>query len=102
MKTKLFVGNLARGVTGEAIKRAFSPHGSVSAVYLAMNRMTARSRGFAVVTMHTEEGAQKAIEALHGSISNGRFLNVSEADERHEGLSFVGNRTPRREFRKLY
>jgi RNA recognition motif-containing protein len=100
--TKLFVCNLAPDVTTEKIKVVFSLHGRVSAVYLAMNRLTARSRGIAVVTMHTEEGAQTAIKALHGSMSDGRSLNVSEADERHEAGSFVRNYTPRREFRKLY
>jgi cold-inducible RNA-binding protein len=102
MNTKLFVGNLAPDVTTEAIKGAFALHGSVSDVYLATNRVTARFRGFAFVTMDTEEGARKAIDALHGSVNNGRFLNVKEApDSPDEGI-FAKYYTPRREFRKLY
>jgi RNA recognition motif-containing protein len=100
--TKLFVGNLSPGFTTEEIKVVFSLHGRVSAVYLATNRLTTRSRGIAIVTMDTEEGAQRAIKALHGSLSDGRSLNVSEADERLESGSLVRNYTPRREFRKLY
>jgi cold-inducible RNA-binding protein len=101
MNTRLFVSNLPPGVTRETIKSTFALHGSVSEVYLATNRMTARPRGFAFVTMDTAEGAQKAVEALNGSLNNGRFMNVHEArDSRDEGR-FAEN-IPHREFRKLY
>ena len=98
---RLFVGNLAPGVTRETIKTTFALHGSVSDVYLAMNRITERCRGFAFVTMDTEEGACKAMEGLNGSINNGRFIKVHEAPDRPDE-SVVENYIPRREFRKLY
>ncbi|HEV8541131.1 MAG TPA: RNA-binding protein [Verrucomicrobiae bacterium] len=101
MNTKLFVGNLAPGVTGEAIKNVFVLHGAVSEVYLATNRITARPRGFAFVTMDTVEGAQKAMQALNGSMNNGRFINVQEARHSREERYFQDH-IPRREFRKLY
>jgi RNA recognition motif-containing protein len=39
-----------------------------------MDRMTNRSRGFAFVTMSTDEEAQKAIQALNGKDMGGRAL----------------------------
>ena len=101
MKTRLFVGNLAPGVTREMIESTFALHGSVSRVYLPTNRITDRCRGFAFVTMDTEEGACKAMEGLNGSMNNGRFIKVHVAPDRPDE-SVVENHIPRREFRKLY
>ena len=101
MSTRLFVGNLAPVVTREMIESTFALHGSVSEVYLATNRITDRCRGFAFVTMDTEEGASKAMERLDGSMNNGRFIKVHEAPDRPDE-SVVENYIPRREFRKLY
>ena len=101
MKTRLFVGNLAPSVTREMIESTFALHGSVSEVYLATNRITDRCRGFAFVTMDTEEGACKATEGLDGSVNNGRFIKVHEAPNRPDE-SVVENYIPRREFRTLY
>jgi cold-inducible RNA-binding protein len=100
MNTKLFVGNLPPYITREIIKCAFAVHGSVSEVDLVTNRITARSRGFAFVTMSTEEGAQKAVEALNGSLNNGRYIDVQEAPT--HGKTSPKTQAPRREFRKLY
>ena|ERR1051325_10894521 len=102
MNTKLFIGNLASSATSEAIQEIFAPHGSVCEVRLVKNRITARSRGFAFVTMTTPEGAQKAIQALHGTIAEGRFINVREAHDGPEDRGPGWNHIPRREFRKLY
>jgi cold-inducible RNA-binding protein len=101
MKTKLFVGNLAPRVTRGMIESTFALHGSVSAVYLATNRITDRCRGFAFVTMDSEEGACKAMESLNGSMNNGRFIKVHEAPDGPDASVFK-NYIPRREFRKLY
>ena len=101
MKTRLFVSNLARGVTREMIESTFALHGLVSEVYLATNRITQRCRGFAFVTMDTEEGASNAMAGLNGSINNGRSIKVHEAPDRPDE-TVVENYIPRREFRKLY
>ena len=98
---RLFVSNLARGVTREMIESTFALHGSVSEVYLATNRITHRCRGFAFVTMDTEEGACKAMAELNGSMNNGRFITVHESPDRPDE-AVVENYVPRREFRKLY
>ena len=75
---KLFVGNLDFGATEESIRSLFAPHGTVESVYLATDRDTGRSRGFAFVEM-AEGDANKAIAALNGTNVGGRSLNVNEA-----------------------
>jgi len=92
MNTKLFVGNLSYNVTENDLQDLFAQHGPVSEVNLMMDRMSGRPRGFAFVTMGTEEAAQAAIEALNGKPLDGRDLTVNEARPREEGAgrSFGG------------
>ena len=104
MSTKLFVGNLSFNVTENDLQDLFSPHGTVAAVDLIMDRMSGRPRGFAFVTMETPEGATAAIEALNGKNVSGRDLTVNEARPKEErsggGREFGGGggRGPRREY----
>lgn len=66
--------------TGEAeLRDAFSQFGTVTDVYIAMDKMTGRPRGFAFVTMGTAEEAQLATEKLNGVDLDGRQLTVNEA-----------------------
>jgi RNA recognition motif-containing protein len=60
--------------TENEVRDAFAAHGTVTEANLIMDRMTNRSRGFAFVTMSTDEEAQKAIQALNGKDMGGRAL----------------------------
>ena len=51
---------------------------------LMMDRMTNRPRGFAFITMSTDEEAQKAIAALNGKELGGRAITVNVARPREE------------------
>ena len=84
MSAKLFVGNLPFNVTENDLQDAFAPHGTVIETSLMMDRATGRSRGFAFVTMGTDEEAQKAISALNGKELSGRALTVNLARPREE------------------
>src|SRR3989442_12980587 len=84
MSTKLFVGNLSFTTTENDHQGLFAPHGPVAAVDMIMDRESGRPRGFAFVTMETQEGAQPAIAALHGKNHDGRDLTVNEARPREE------------------
>jgi len=84
MSTKLYVGNLSFDVTENDLRDMVSPHGPVSEIAVVMDKITGRPRGFAFVTMNTEEGAKAAILALHGKDWKGRALTVSEARPRAE------------------
>ena len=64
MGNRLYVGNLSFDTTETEIQDAFAAVGSVSDVKLVLDRDTGRSRGFAFVSMATDEEAQKAIAEM--------------------------------------
>lgn len=82
--TKLFVGNLTFETTENEVQDAFAAHGTVTEANLVMDRTTNRSRGFAFVTMGTNEEAEKAIAAMNGVEMNGRAITVNVAKPREE------------------
>jgi cold-inducible RNA-binding protein len=84
MSSKLFVGNLSFETTENELQDAFSAHGAVTEADLVMDRTTNRSRGFAFVTMGSNDEAQKAITAMNGTELNGRALTVNVAKPREE------------------
>lgn len=81
---RLFVGNLSFETTENDLNDAFAAHGSVTEANLMIDRTTNRSRGFAFVTMSTEEEAQKAISAMNGTDLGGRNITVNIAKPREE------------------
>ncbi|MCF7688474.1 MAG: RNA-binding protein [Cephaloticoccus sp.] len=82
--SKLYVGNLSFKTTEDELRSHFGQYGSVTDVYVAMDRMTGRPRGFAFVTMGTAEEAQTAAEKVNGSELDGRQLTVNEARPKEE------------------
>lgn len=76
---KLYVGNLPFKATQEALAEHFSQYGPVSEVFIATDRETGRSRGFAFVTMADDSHAKAAIEQSNGKPFDGRNLTVNEA-----------------------
>ena len=84
MSTKLFVGNLSFNVTENQLQDLFAEHGNVIEADLILDKFTGRPRGFAFVTMENKEGAEAAIQALHGKSVEGRALTVNEARPREE------------------
>ena len=84
MSSKLYVGNLSFDVTESDLRDMLSEHGPVNEINVIMDKLTGRPRGFAFVTMNTEEGAKAAIQALNGKDCKGRALTVNEARPREE------------------
>jgi len=82
MGNRLYVGNLSFNATADTVRAEFANFGEVSDVHVVTDRETGRSRGFAFVTMGTNESAQKAIAELNGAMLDGRALRVNEAEER--------------------
>src|ERR1044072_7869850 len=82
MGTKLYVGNLPFNTTENELQELFSQAGAVQEVTLMQDRFTGKSRGFAFVTMSSEEEAQAAISKLNGQAIEGRPLTVNEAPPR--------------------
>src|SRR5262249_36117891 len=85
MGKKLYVGNLAYGLTDSDLQRIFEPHGTVQSAQVIMDRDTGRSKGFGFVEMGSDQEAQAAIAALNGAEVDGRSLNVNEARPKPEG-----------------
>ena len=86
MATKLFVGNLSFNTTEGEILDLFKQAGSVTACELITDKFTGKSRGFAFVTMGTQEEANAAVAQFNGKELDGRALTVNEARPREERL----------------
>ena len=82
--SKLYVGNLSFKTTEDELRSHSGQFGSVTDVYVAMDKMTGRPRGFAFVTMGTAEEAKAAAEKLNGTDLGGRQLTVNEARPKEE------------------
>ena len=94
---KIYVGNMAFGTTEESLEQLFTNYGQVDEVAVVTDRETGRPRGFAFVTMSSDDEARQAIEALNGQEFEGRTLNVNEARPRENrggggGGGFRGGR----------
>lgn len=75
--TKLYVGNLPWTCDSAQLAEICGDISSVEAVDVVYDQQSGRSRGFAFVTMSTNEGAQSVIDRLDGSDFGGRPLKVS-------------------------
>src|SRR6059036_3832318 len=84
MGTKLYVGNLPFNTTENELQELFSQAGAVQEVTLMQDRFTGKSRGFAFITMGSEEDAQNAISKLNGQAIEDRPLTVNEARPREQ------------------
>jgi len=83
MSTRLYVGNLAFQTSKSSLEEAFASGGrEVTDVHIVMDRSTGQSRGFAFVTMGTQQQANDAISQMNGAMLDGRALRVNEAEER--------------------
>ena len=82
MGTKLYVGNLSFNTSENELQELFAQAGAVQEVTLMQDKFTGKSRGFAFVTMGSEEDAQNAISKFNGQTIEGRPLTVNEARPR--------------------
>jgi cold-inducible RNA-binding protein len=85
MNNRRYVGNLSFHTTEDTLQQTFAAFGTVSEAKLVIDRETGRSRGFAFVSMSTDEEAQAAIQQLNGADLDGRALRVNIAEERRPG-----------------
>jgi cold-inducible RNA-binding protein len=84
MATKLYVGNLPFNTTENELQELFSQAGAVQEVMLMQDKFTGKSRGFAFVTMGSDQDAQNAISQINGKTLEGRALTVNEARPREQ------------------
>jgi len=95
---KMYVGNLSFETTENDLQDLFEQHGTVNEVHLMTDRFTAKSRGFAFVTINDNAHATAAMNALNGQELNGRALTVNEARPREERPRPYGGGGGRRSF----
>jgi cold-inducible RNA-binding protein len=84
MEAKLYVGNLSYDTTEDELRSLFSQAGTVTEVALIKDRDTGSSKGFAFVTMSTQDEANKAIQQFNGQSLGNRELKVNAARPREE------------------
>lgn len=78
--TKLYVGNLAFGMTEDSLLQLFTGKGyKVGSARIITDRETGRSRGFGFIELGPEDDAAKAIGEFNGLDIDGRALQVNEA-----------------------
>lgn len=77
MNKKLYVGGLPFSVTEGQLRELFQSHGTVESAVVVTDRYTDRSRGFGFVEMSTQQEAEQAIQALNGTMLDGRSLTVN-------------------------
>lgn len=82
MGNRLYVGNLSYQTSRETLEAAFASAGEVREVAMPTDRETGQPRGFAFVTMGSDDAANNAISQLNGTMLDGRSLKVNEAQER--------------------
>ncbi|KAF3928585.1 Nucleolin [Arthrobotrys entomopaga] len=83
--SKVYVGNLAWGVTDELLRQAFSSFGDIMDVIVMRDRDTGRSRGFGFITFGSQEQADAAISGMHEQELEGRRLKLNIANHRTGG-----------------
>jgi RNA recognition motif-containing protein len=84
METKLYVGNLSFDSTEEGLRTLFAQAGTVVAVDMIKDRDTGRLKGFAFVTMGSQEEAENAIRMFNEKSFENRALKVNVARPREE------------------
>lgn len=92
MNNKLFVGNLAYGVTDADLLDLFAQYGEVSSCNVAKDRDTGRPRGFAFVEMGSQAQAEAAIKGLNGQQIDGRQISVAVSQPKPKGGAGGGGR----------
>jgi RNA recognition motif-containing protein len=90
MNTKMYVGNLPFAAMESDLRDLFSQYGTVTDLFLPMDRDSGRPRGFAFVTMDTPTGMQEAIKGLNDQEFMGRRLAINEARPKEERAPYNG------------
>lgn len=82
MDIRIYVGNLAKSTTEDEITALFAQEGEVTLVELIKDRDSGLSKGFAFVTMTSQESADKAISKYNGYSLAGNEIKVNVAKPR--------------------
>jgi cold-inducible RNA-binding protein len=84
MDTKLYVGNISNETTEQDLRTMFTEAGTVGLVDVIKDRQTGNPKGFAFVTMSSQDEADKAISLFNEKNVNDHALRVNIAKPRVE------------------
>ena len=84
MDTRVYVGNLSKSTTQEELNTLFATAGAVTSVEVVKDRSSGESKGFAFISMGTQESADKAIGMFNAYSFAGNELKVNIAKPREE------------------
>eukprot|EP01023_Acetabularia_acetabulum_P049252 TRINITY_DN524_c1_g1_i1.p1 TRINITY_DN524_c1_g1~~TRINITY_DN524_c1_g1_i1.p1 ORF type:complete len:271 (-),score=72.37 TRINITY_DN524_c1_g1_i1:1118-1930(-) len=73
------VTNLSEFVGEDDLRELFRPFGNIGRVYIAKDKVTGASRGFAFINFNRREDAQRAIDTLDGYGYDNLIMSVSWA-----------------------
>lgn len=74
--SNLFVGNLSWNVDEEWLTREFEEFGELSGVRVITDRDSGRSKGYGYVEFTQVDSAVQALEAMNGTMIDGRYIRV--------------------------
>ncbi|MDB5086914.1 MAG: hypothetical protein JWR09_908 [Mucilaginibacter sp.] len=79
---KIFVGGFPLDFTELDIAMLVGLHGDISTIKIVRDKKTRICKGYAFVEMISQDGAERAVEALDGTEVGGRQLNVKIREEK--------------------
>ena len=87
MNSRVYVGNLSKTTTQDELNALFTQAGIVTATEVIRDRKTRESKGFAFVTMSTQDEADKAISMFNAYSFGEHDLKVSMAKPKEETIA---------------
>ena len=87
MDARLYVGNLSKSTTQDELNTLFTQAGVVNATEVIRDRKSGESKGFAFVTMSTQDEADKAISMFNAYSFGDRELKVSMAKAKQQSMA---------------
>jgi RNA recognition motif-containing protein len=75
--TKIFVGEFPLEITELDLVKHVSPFGNVATIKIVRDKKSNICKGYAFLEIESRKDAQEIIEALHGTIMEGRELKIS-------------------------
>jgi len=94
---KLYIGNLDYNTNEQRLRDVFSEFGEVIDILIPVVRATKRSRGFAFVTLDSQDAAAQAIAQRDQTELDGRTIRVNESrprglhDRSNSGFNMAGH-----------
>lgn len=84
-EVRLYVGNLSYNTNENSLRSQFEAYGTITDVFLPVDRTSGRLRGFGFVAYGNRDDAQRAIFYMNDTNLDGRIIIVNESRPRGGG-----------------